>query len=82
LAKQISSHTLPHALITAVLDAGVPLRDGQEAASHAGPRTTMRPERAQVPSTGTPLTKSPPISSAPLASTHDGRLRRMGAGDA
>jgi integrase/recombinase XerD len=34
----------PHAetCVTAALDAGVPLRDVQEAASHADPRTTMR----------------------------------------
>ena len=30
-----------------VLDAGVPLRDVQEAASHADPRTTMRYDRAR-----------------------------------
>jgi hypothetical protein len=36
-----------HAFITAALDAGVPLRDVQEAASHAGPRTTMRYDRAR-----------------------------------
>jgi hypothetical protein len=29
------------------LDAGVPLRDVQEAASHADPRTTMRYDRAR-----------------------------------
>ena len=29
------------------LDAGVPLRDVQEAASHAGPRTTMRYDRGR-----------------------------------
>ena len=37
----------PHAFITAALDAGVPLRDVQEAASHADPRTTMRYDRAR-----------------------------------
>jgi hypothetical protein len=31
-------HTLRHAFITAALDAGVPLRDVQEAASHADPK--------------------------------------------
>jgi integrase len=41
-------HTLRHAFITAALDAGVPLRDVQEAASHADPRTTMRYDRARV----------------------------------
>jgi integrase/recombinase XerD len=37
-----------HAFITAALDAGVPLRDVQEAASHAGPRTTMRYDLART----------------------------------
>jgi hypothetical protein len=32
----------------AALDAGVPLRDVQEAASHADPCTTMRYDRARV----------------------------------
>jgi hypothetical protein len=40
--------TLRHAFITAALDAGVPLRDVQEAASHADPRTTMRYDRART----------------------------------
>ena len=42
ITKPISPHTLRHAFITAAFDAGVPLRDVQEAASHADPRTTMR----------------------------------------
>jgi integrase/recombinase XerD len=42
IAKPVGRHTLRHAFITAALDAGVPLRDVQEAASHADPRTTMR----------------------------------------
>jgi integrase/recombinase XerD len=42
IAKRVGPHTLRHAFITAALDAGVPLRDVQEAASHADPRTTMR----------------------------------------
>jgi integrase/recombinase XerD len=46
--KKIGPHTLRHAFITAALDAGVPLRHVQEAASHADPRTTMRYERARV----------------------------------
>jgi integrase/recombinase XerD len=45
IAKPISPPTLRHAFITAALDAGVPLRDVQEAASHADPRTTMRYDR-------------------------------------
>jgi integrase/recombinase XerD len=42
IGKAVTPHTLRHAFITAALDAGVPLRDVQEAASHANPRTTMR----------------------------------------
>ena len=48
ITKSVSPHTLRHAFITAALDAGVPLRDVQEAASHADPRTTMRYDRARV----------------------------------
>jgi len=46
IAKLIGPHTL-RTFITATLDAGVPLRDVQEAASHADPRTTMRYDRAR-----------------------------------
>ena len=46
-ARTVGPHTLRHAFITAALDAGVPLRDVQEAASHADPRTTMRYDRAR-----------------------------------
>jgi integrase/recombinase XerD len=42
IAETVTPHTLRHAFITAALDAGVPLRDVREAASHADPRTTMR----------------------------------------
>ena len=45
--KRISPHSLRHSFITAALDAGVPLRDVQDAASHADPRTTMRYDRAR-----------------------------------
>jgi integrase/recombinase XerD len=37
ITKPVGPHTLRHAFITAALDAGVPLRDMQEAASHADP---------------------------------------------
>ena len=47
ITKPVGPHTLRHALITAALDAGVPLRDVQEAASHADPRTTIRYDRAR-----------------------------------
>ena len=47
IAKSVTPRTLRHAFITAALDAGVPLRDVQEAASHADPRTTIRYDRAR-----------------------------------
>jgi integrase/recombinase XerD len=47
IAKTVTPHTFRHAFITAALDAAVPLRDVQEAASHADPRTTMRYDRAR-----------------------------------
>jgi integrase/recombinase XerD len=47
ISKRVGPHTLRHAFITAALDAGVPLRDVQEAASHADPRTTMRYDRGR-----------------------------------
>ena len=45
--KRISPHSLRHSFVTAALDAGVPLRDIQEAARHADPLTTMRYDRAR-----------------------------------
>ena len=45
--KHISPHSLRHSFITAALDAGVPLRDVQEAARHADPRSTMSSDRAR-----------------------------------
>jgi integrase/recombinase XerD len=47
ITKRVGPHTLRHAFITAALDAGVPLRDVQEAPSHADPRTTMRYDRGR-----------------------------------
>ena len=47
IGKSVTPHTLRHAFITAALDAGVPLRDAQEAASHADRRTTIRYDRAR-----------------------------------
>jgi integrase/recombinase XerD len=47
ITKPVGPHKLRHAFITAALDAGVSLRDVQDAASHADPRTTMRYDRAR-----------------------------------
>lgn len=48
ITKSVGPHTLRHAFITTAPDAGVPLRDVQEAASHADPRTIIRYDRARV----------------------------------
>jgi site-specific recombinase XerD len=47
ITKRISPHSLRHSFITAALDAGVALRDVQDAASHSDPRTTVRCDRAR-----------------------------------
>lgn len=45
--RDVSPHSLRHGFVTAALDAGVPLRDVQDAAGHADPRTTRRYDRAR-----------------------------------
>jgi integrase len=60
ITKRVGPHTLRHAFITAALDAGVPLRDVQEAASHADQELRCATTEAASPSTGTPPTSSPP----------------------
>jgi site-specific recombinase XerD len=65
LTKKVGPHTQRHAFITAALDAGVPLRDVQEAASHADPRTTMRDERARGSLDRHATYISPPTSPEP-----------------
>jgi integrase len=49
ITKRISPHSLRHSFLTAARDASVPMRDVQEAASHADPRTTMRYDGAREP---------------------------------
>jgi site-specific recombinase XerD len=39
-ASKLNPHSLRHSFVTAALDAGVPLRDVQDAAGHADPRRT------------------------------------------
>jgi hypothetical protein len=53
-------HMLRHTFVTAMLYAGVDLRDVQIAARHADPRTTMRYDRAARTWTVTPTTSSRP----------------------
>jgi integrase len=65
ITKPIGPQTLRHAFITAALDAGVPLRDVQEAASHADPRTTMRYDAPAAAWIGMRPTSSPPTSLVP-----------------
>ena len=43
----VSAHSLRHAFVTLSLDAGATLRDVQDAAGHADPRTTRRYDRAR-----------------------------------
>jgi integrase/recombinase XerD len=81
IGKAVTPHTLRHAFITAALDAGVPLRDVQEAASHADPRTTMR-SRSRQPGPACHLYRrrlrcgSRAVTRAALAgNTSPGRLR-------
>ena len=45
--RPIYPHLLRHAFVTLALDAGVSLRDVQDAAGHADPRTTRRYDRAR-----------------------------------
>lgn len=47
ITKQISPHTLRHSFVTAALDTGASLRDVQDAAGHADPRTTRRYDRGR-----------------------------------
>jgi integrase/recombinase XerD len=47
LAKHITPHSLRHTMVTLALDAGVSLRDVQDAARHADPRTTRRYDRTR-----------------------------------
>jgi integrase/recombinase XerD len=71
IAKHVGPHTLRHVFTTTALDAGVPLRDVQEAASHADPRTTMRYDRAGPAWTGTrPISSHATRQGHPRLETH------------
>jgi integrase/recombinase XerD len=47
IERAVSPHSLRHGFVTLALDAGVPLRDVQDAAGHADPRTTRRYDRGR-----------------------------------
>lgn len=47
IGKALHPHMLRHTFVTLALDAGVSLRDVQDAAGHADPRTTRRYDRAR-----------------------------------
>lgn len=47
IIKTISPHSLRHTAVTLALDSGVSLRDVQDLARHADPRTTRRYDRAR-----------------------------------
>ena len=63
IGKAVTPHTLRQAFITSLV-AGVPLRDVQEAASHADPRITMR------------YAREGPRQPGPARDLHRCRLRR------
>jgi site-specific recombinase XerD len=46
-AGSLHPHDLRHAFVTLALDTGASLRDVQDAAGHADPRTTRRYDRAR-----------------------------------
>lgn len=47
IGHKVSPHSLRHGFVTTALDAGVSLRDVQDAAGHADPRTTRRYDRGR-----------------------------------
>jgi integrase/recombinase XerD len=47
ITKKVSAHSLRHSFVTLALDAGVSLRDVQDSARHADPRTTRRYDRGR-----------------------------------
>lgn len=47
ITKPVSPHLLRHGMVTAALDAGIPLRDVQIMARHSDPRMTQRYDRAR-----------------------------------
>ncbi len=47
IAKHVTPHGLRHSAITVGLDAGVSLRDMQDFARHADPKTTRRYDRSR-----------------------------------
>lgn len=47
IEHRLSPHSLRHGFVTLALDAGVSLRDVQDAAGHADPRTTRRYDRGR-----------------------------------
>lgn len=47
ITHRVSPHSLRHSFVTAALDAGATLRDVQDAAGHADPRTTRRYDRSR-----------------------------------
>ena len=63
ITKPVGPHTLRHAFITAALDAGVPLRDVQE----AGPPTLTHAPRSGTTGPAGAWTGTPRISSRPTS---------------
>ena len=66
LIRKLGPHVLRHAFATLALDAGVSLRDLQDAMGHADPRTTRRYDRARYS-----LDRSPGLALAGYLSVSD-----------
>jgi integrase len=79
IGKAVTPHTPRHAFITAALDAGVPVRDVQEAASHADPRTTIRMTGRAAAWTGTRPISWPLTSRVPSGNPRGLGLFRLAA---
>jgi hypothetical protein len=72
-AKHVGPTHFAHAFINPALDAGLLLRDVQEAASHADPRATMRYDRGRQSLDRHATSSWPRLSQAPRV---DPRIRR------
>lgn len=67
--EHVTPHVCRHAFVTLALDAGVPLRDVQDAAGHKDPRTTRRYDRSRDAAERHPGTALETFLAGPLDTT-------------
>lgn len=67
--RHVTPHVCRHAFVTLALDAGVPLRDVQDAAGHKDPRTTRRYDRSRDAAERHPGTALETFLAGPLDTT-------------